>query len=104
MITLEVFEYSASLPEIARAADCPYFFTQKLSWNEVNDIPYTSFGWEGIGGSSILTHFPPAETCGGDMTVGQIRNSVMNHTENDDVNESAYLCCWGDGGDGPTRG
>lgn len=99
----DVFGYSASLPEIARAADCPYFFTQKLSWNEVNDIPYTSFEWEGIGGSSILTHFPPAETYGGDMSVGEIRDSVTNHTENHVVDDSAYLFGWGDGGGGPTR-
>ncbi|KZN23130.1 hypothetical protein A4G99_16680 [Haladaptatus sp. R4] len=99
----DVFGYSGSLPEIARAADCPYFFTQKLSWNNVNDIPYTSFKWEGIGGSSVLSHFPPADTYNGDMSVKQIRDSVLENDENDIVEETAYLFGWGDGGGGPTR-
>lgn len=99
----DVFGYSGSLPDIARAADCPYFFTQKLSWNNINEIPHSSFKWEGIGGSTVLSHFPPADTYNGQMTVEQVRESVINHDENDIVDESAYLYGWGDGGGGPTR-
>jgi len=99
----DVFGYSGALPEIANAADCPYFLTQKMSWSEINDFPHTSFNWEGIGGSSILSHFPPGDTYNGDMSVEQIQRSVTNNDENDIVDEGAYLFGWGDGGGGPTR-
>lgn len=99
----DVFGYSGSLPEIASAADCPYFFTQKIDWNETNEFPYTSFNWEGVGGSTILTHFPPVGDYNGDMSIQQIKESVTEHDENHIVDQSAYLIGWGDGGGGPTR-
>ncbi|MFB6075215.1 MAG: alpha-mannosidase [Haloarculaceae archaeon] len=99
----DVFGYSAALPAIADAADCPYFLTQKMSWNEINDFPHTTFEWEGLGGSSVLAHFPPADTYNGDFSVEQVRRSVTNNDQNDRLEESAYLFGWGDGGGGPTR-
>ena len=99
----DVFGYSGSLPDIASAADCPYFFTQKIDWNETNDFPYTSFNWEGVGGSTILTHFPPIGDYNGDMSVEQVQKSVTEHDENHIVDKSAYLVGWGDGGGGTTR-
>lgn len=99
----DVFGYSGGLPSIARAADCPYFLTQKMSWNEVDEFPHTSFRWEGIDGSTVLAHFPPADTYNGQMSVDEVRRSVTNHDENAVHDESAYLFGWGDGGGGPTR-
>ena len=99
----DVFGYSGGLPGISQAADCPYFFTQKMSWNEHNDLPYSTFHWEGIDGSTVLSHFPPCDTYNGEMTVEQVRKSVTNHDESDRLDESVYLYGWGDGGGGPTR-
>lgn len=53
----DVFGYSAALPQILRKSNVNYFMTTKISWNEVNKLPYDSFYWEGIDGSRILTHF-----------------------------------------------
>lgn len=40
-----------------------YFLTQKLSWNNINAFPHTTFYWAGLDGASrLLTHFPPANT------------------------------------------
>lgn len=33
-----------------------YFLTQKLSWNLFNKPPNSTFLWEGIDGTKILTH------------------------------------------------
>ncbi|WP_207592492.1 glycoside hydrolase family 38 C-terminal domain-containing protein [Halomontanus rarus] len=99
----DVFGYSGGLPGIAQAADCPYFFTQKMSWNEHNDFPHSTFHWEGIDGSSVLSHFPPADTYNGVLSIDQVRGAVTNHEQNDVLDESAYLYGWGDGGGGPTR-
>ncbi|MFB6290642.1 MAG: alpha-mannosidase [Candidatus Bipolaricaulia bacterium] len=103
----DVFGYSPALPGIARAADCPYFFTQKMSWSEVNEFPHHSFQWEGIDGSKLLAHFPPADTYNG-MSMGkaaeELTRSVKNYKEADVHNGSAYLIGWGDGGGGVNRG
>ncbi len=62
----DVFGYSAALPQILHEAGITAFLTQKISWNEVNRFPHHTFWWEGIDGTRILTHFPPADTYGGE--------------------------------------
>ncbi|MBS3786933.1 alpha-mannosidase [Candidatus Bipolaricaulota bacterium] len=102
----DVFGYSASLPGIAKAADCPYFFTQKMSWSEVNEFPHHSFVWEGIDGSQIIAHFPPADTYNGmtfDDPVNEVVKSARDYKEKDQLNRAAYLIGWGDGGGGANR-
>lgn len=58
----DTFGYSAQLPQILKSAGMKYFFTQKLSWNNINKFPHTSFYWKGLDGTSVLTHFSPADT------------------------------------------
>jgi alpha-mannosidase len=99
----DVFGYSAGLPGISRAADCPYFLTQKMSWSEVNDFPHTTFRWRGIDGSEVLAHFPPADTYNGTVSVDEVTRSVYNDAQNDRADDRAYLIGYGDGGGGATR-
>ncbi len=68
----DVFGYSAALPQILAAAGVTSFLTQKMSWNEINRFPHSTFWWEGIDGTRVLTHFPPADTYNGDMSVGEL--------------------------------
>ena len=56
------FGYSPALPQLVRRAGFEWFFTQKISWNQVNTFPHHTFLWEGIDGSRVLTHFPPMDT------------------------------------------
>ena len=99
----DVFGYSPALPGISKAAGCPYFLTQKMSWNEINEFPYKSFVWEGIDGSSLLAHLPPTDTYNGMVEVNEVRKAITNYPENDILDESTYLIGWGDGGGGTTR-
>ncbi len=99
----DVFGYPPSLPSIAQAADCPYFFTQKLSWNEINEFPHHAFIWEGIDGSELLSHFLPTNTYSGRAEVEETRKAVNSFSEKDELNEIPYLIGWGDGGGGVTR-
>ena len=55
----DVFGYPASMPQILKKANVPYFVTQKISWNAHTQFPYETFVWEGIDGSRVLTHFLP---------------------------------------------
>src|SRR5699024_7290274 len=99
----DVFGYSAGLPGIAKAADCPYFLTQKMSWSDINEFPHNTFRWQGIDGSEVLAHFPPVDDYNGKMTVDEVTRSVYNDSQNDRTDDRAYLVGYGDGGGGPTR-
>jgi alpha-mannosidase len=98
----DVFGYSAALPQIMRRSGVRWFLTQKLSWNQYNVLPHHSFLWEGIDGSRVFTHFPPADTYSGTMAVSELRLGVENFRDHDRATRSLYLFGWGDGGGGPT--
>ena len=53
---MDVFGMPGSLPQLMRASGMKYFVTTKMSWNQYNRMPYDSFLWKGIDGSSVLTH------------------------------------------------
>jgi alpha-mannosidase len=97
------FGYSAALPQIARAAGARYFLTQKPSWNEINRMPFSSFQWEGIDGSRVFTHFPPADTYNSDLGALDLARTERTFTEKGAAREVLALFGWGDGGGGPTR-
>ncbi|HTK16635.1 MAG TPA: alpha-mannosidase [Acidimicrobiia bacterium] len=99
----DVFGYSAALPQILKEAGISTFLTQKMSWSEVNRFPHNSFWWEGIDGTRVLTHFPPADTYNGDMSVGELAKADRQHQEARHSNRSLYPFGYGDGGGGPTR-
>jgi alpha-mannosidase len=46
--TLDTFGYSAQLPQIMKHCGLKYFFSQKLSWNNINKFPHNSFWWQGL--------------------------------------------------------
>lgn len=97
------FGYSAALPQIIRAAGAQYFLTQKPSWNEVNPMPHSSFLWEGIDGSRVFTHFPPAETYNSDLGAMDLARSERQFRQKGAAKNVLGLFGWGDGGGGPTR-
>jgi len=92
----DAFGYTAALPQIMAAAGVDWFISQKLSWNETNAFPHHTFWWEGIDGSRVRAHFPPADTYNGLMSVGQLLRSAR-------AARSIYPFGHGDGGGGPTR-
>ncbi len=100
----DVFGYPGSLPQIMRQAGIDRFLTQKLSWNQYNVLPHHSFEWEGIDGSRVFTHFPPADTYNGDASVAELVHAVRNFKDHDRATRSLYVYGHGDGGGGPTAG
>ncbi|MGH9056070.1 MAG: alpha-mannosidase [Acidimicrobiales bacterium] len=98
----DVFGYSAALPQIARGAGVEALVTQKMSWNDTNAFPHTTFWWEGHDGSRILAHFPPADTYNGRFSVSDVAAGEEHHHERDRSDRSLYPFGFGDGGGGPT--
>ena len=98
----DVFGYAAALPQILAQSGIRWFLTQKISWNQVNRFPHHTFWWEGIDGTRVFTHFPPADTYNGDFSVPQLIHGARNFSEKALCDRSMYLYGWGDGGGGPT--
>ncbi|KAF9975357.1 Glycoside hydrolase, 38 vacuolar alpha mannosidase [Actinomortierella ambigua] len=86
----DTFGYSAQLPQIMKQAGCKYFFTQKLSWNNINKFPNTTFIWVGLDGTKVLTHMAPAETMKKNRDLAFSNASLLPYGN-------------GDGGGGPQR-
>jgi alpha-mannosidase len=97
----DVFGYPASLPQLIAESGGEFFLTQKLSWNDTNKPAHHTFMWEGIDGTAIFTHFPPADTYNGDFSPGEIVKSATDFKDAERSSRSLYLYGWGDGGGGP---
>nr|WP_208971229.1 glycoside hydrolase family 38 C-terminal domain-containing protein [Kineococcus rubinsiae] len=97
------FGYTAAMPQIARAAGARYFLTQKPSWNEVNRMPHHTFTWEGIDGSRVFTHFPPADTYNSEVSGAELALAERQFAEKGRATTSLLPFGYGDGGGGPTR-
>jgi alpha-mannosidase len=64
-------------------------------------FPHTTFTWEGIDGSTLLAHFPPADTYNAQCSVEEILKSESNHKSKMTSRRSLLLFGHGDGGGGP---
>lgn len=98
----DTFGYSSQLPQLCRLAGMDRFLTQKLSWNNINNFPHTTFNWVALDGSQVVCHMPPAETYTSDAHYGDVRRSVSQHKSMDQDHTSLLVFGKGDGGGGPT--
>lgn len=99
----DTFGYSSQIPQICRISGIDRFLTQKLSWNNINSFPHSTFNWVGIDGSQLLTHMPPDNTYTAEANFGDIlRTSKQNKTQ-EFYEPGLMLYGKGDGGGGPTR-
>jgi alpha-mannosidase len=97
------FGYSPALPQLVRRAGFAWFFTQKISWNQVNKFPHHTFWWEGIDGSRVLTHFPPMDTYNAQLSGAEVAKASRQFRESRYATSSIAPVGWGDGGGGTTR-
>jgi alpha-mannosidase len=97
------FGYTWQLPQIYKKSGVDYFVTQKMTWNDTNQLPFKLFWWESPDGSKVLTYFPndyandnlnPVRLSYG-LSVGAERSPGMT--------EIMDLYGIGDHGGGPTR-
>ncbi|KAI9633630.1 alpha-mannosidase [Dioszegia hungarica] len=98
----DTFGYSSQLPQIARLAGCDNFFTQKLSWNNDNDFPNSTFNWVGLDSSQILTHMTPVNNYNSQCNMEDIRRGMTGNKNMEVTSQALLLYGNGDGGGGPT--
>ncbi len=104
----DVFGYNGQLPQIMRQSGITRFLTQKLSWNRFNKPMHHTFMWQGIDGSEVLTHFPPADSYtaltlqGNKNEITWLRDNARAYKDHVRSRHSLLLFGFGDGGGGPT--
>jgi alpha-mannosidase len=98
----DTFGYTSQLPQLSRLAGMSRFVTQKLSWNNINDFPHTTFNWVALDGSQVLCHMPPSETYNADAQFQEIVDSIEKHKSLCQDPTSLLIFGKGDGGGGPT--
>ena len=87
----DVFGYAAALPQILTKFNIKYFLTQKISWNQFNKFPHHTFWWQGIDGTRIWTHFPPADTYNAYCEPKEVLYSVNNFQDHARSDMSLYV-------------
>jgi alpha-mannosidase len=97
----DVFGYSAALPQILRRCGLDTLVTQKISWNQFNDFPHTTFNWTGIDGSAVIAHFPPENTYNSALDPESLIKGEENFRERGFLDGFLSLFGVGDGGGGP---
>jgi alpha-mannosidase len=97
------FGYTWQLPQIYKRSGIDYFVTQKMTWNDTNQLPFELFWWESPDGSKVLAYFPhdyandnlnPVRLSG-DLALARVKAPGMT--------EVMDLYGIGDHGGGPTR-
>ena len=102
----DVFGFCGSLPQILTKSGFKYFSTIKISWNECNKFPYTTFLWKGIDNESeVLVHMPPEGNYGSDAAPHSVKKALRQNKDNPNIVKS-FLMPFGssDGGGGAGEG
>jgi len=98
----DVFGYSGCLPQLMREFGIVYFFTTKLSWNTINQFPYSSFIWRGDDGSEVVAHLTQDIGYNNSMQIQELRTAERSYRQADVHDEFLVPTGFGDGGGGPT--
>ncbi len=103
----DTFGQSAILPQIMRGCGMRYYYSAKLRGNEHYTFPYTTYWWEGIDGSRLLSVLDPYECYHGDMSFrelsrGQAAQRAQCEQFPETPAETMYCFGYGDGGGGAT--
>jgi len=97
------FGYTWQLPQIYKKSGIDYFVTQKMTWNDTNQLPFKLFWWESPDGSKVLTYFPH-DYGNGDLNPVRLSNDLATaRKQAPGMNEIMDLYGIGDHGGGPTR-
>jgi len=97
------FGYTWQLPQIYKKSGVDYFVTQKMTWNDTNQLPFKLFWWQSPDGSKVLAYFPHDY---GNDTLNPVRLSddlAVARERSTGLTGMMDLYGIGDHGGGPTR-
>jgi len=97
------FGYNWQLPQIYKRSGLDYFVTQKMHWNDTNQLPFRLFWWESPDGSKVLTYFPTDYVHDNVNPTRLSADFAESADRNPGTAEMLDLYGIGDHGGGPTR-
>jgi alpha-mannosidase len=97
------FGYNWQLPQIYKRSGLDYFVTQKMHWNDSNQLPFRLFWWESPDGSKVLTYFPTDYVHDNVNPTRLSADFAESAQRNPGTTEMLDLYGIGDHGGGPTR-
>ncbi len=96
------FGYNWQLPQIYKRSGVDYFVTQKMAWNDTNQLPLKLFWWQAPDGSRVLTYFPH-DYVNEIEPINMATAFAHARQDNPGTTEMMHLYGIGDHGGGPTR-
>jgi alpha-mannosidase len=97
------FGYNWQLPQIYKRSGLDYFVTQKMHWNDTNQLPFRLFWWQSPDGSKVLTYFPTDYVHDNVNPTRISADFAESSQRNPGTAEMLDLYGIGDHGGGPTR-
>ncbi|OAN73371.1 hypothetical protein A8B78_18800 [Jannaschia sp. EhC01] len=108
----DTFGFPACLPQLMVQAGLKWFVTNKVNWNQYNQMPASTTWWEGLDGSRVMAqflttprevqHLPFPTNYKSDLTAGEVLGTWTRNTVKDRVQDLLICYGYGDGGGGPT--
>ncbi|WP_348262815.1 glycoside hydrolase family 38 C-terminal domain-containing protein [Telmatobacter sp. DSM 110680] len=97
------FGYTWQLPQIYKKSGVDYFVTQKMTWNDTNQLPFKLFWWESPDGSKVLAYFPH-DYANDNLNPTRLSSDMVQARERaTGITDVMDLYGIGDHGGGPTR-
>ena len=110
----DTFGFPWCLPQLAKQAGIKWFCTNKMNWNQSNRLPSSTFWWQGIDGTQMLSHvlttprdvqyLPFPTNYKSDLTAPEVLGTWEHSTAKDKIRDLPICFGYGDGGGGPTEG
>ncbi|KAA6461209.1 alpha-mannosidase [Acidobacteria bacterium AB60] len=97
------FGYTWQLPQIYKKSGVDYFVTQKMTWNDTNQLPFKLFWWESPDGSKVLAYFPHDYANNNLSPMRLAADTAQARERAPGMQEFMDLYGIGDHGGGPTR-
>ncbi|EBA11563.1 alpha-mannosidase [Roseobacter sp. CCS2] len=109
----DTFGFPAQIPQLMRLAGLELFVTNKLNWNQFNQVPSSTHHWEGLDGSRVLAHvlttprdvqyLPFPTNYKSDLSGPEVLGTYTRSTAPQSVRDLPICFGYGDGGGGPTE-
>ncbi len=97
------FGYNWQLPQVYKRSGLDYFVTQKMTWNDTNQLPFKLFWWESPDGSKVLTYFPHDYANNNLDPIRLSADLAVARERSPGMTDMMDLYGIGDHGGGPTR-
>lgn len=109
----DTFGFPAQIPQLMQLAGLKWFVTNKLNWNQINQVPSSTHRWEGLDGSRVLAHIlttprdvqylPFPTNYKSDLSAAEVLGTWNRSTAKDQLADLPICYGYGDGGGGPTE-